>query len=68
MEQLVTTLEQLKANTKVTDKTTILENVEDETTKRVLNFLGDPNQLDYQQKKSTNTYLMYNMTSHSLNY
>ena len=45
MEQLVTTLEQLKANTKVTDKTTILENVEDETTKRVLNFLGDPNQV-----------------------
>ena len=60
MEQLVTTLEQLKANTKVTDKTTILENVEDETTKRVLNFLGDPNQVIGLSTKNT--------TSHYLNY
>ena len=57
MEQLVTTLEQLKANTKVTDKTTILENVEDTTTKRVLNFLGDPNQVIGLSTKKINKHV-----------
>jgi ATP dependent DNA ligase domain len=45
MQTLVTTLENLKATSKISDKTIILEAVQDPTTKRVLNFLGDPNQV-----------------------
>lgn len=45
MNNLVQTLENLKAKTKISDKTTILENITDEQTKRILNFLGDPNQV-----------------------
>lgn len=45
MQTLVTTLENLKATSKISDKTIILEAVEDPTIKRVLNFLGDPNQV-----------------------
>ena len=45
MQTLVTTLENLKATSKISDKTILLEAVEDPTIKRVLNFLGDPNQV-----------------------
>lgn len=45
MQTLVTTLENLKATSKISDKTVILEAVQDPTIKRVLNFLGDPNQV-----------------------
>ena len=45
MQTLVTTLENLKATSKISDKTIILEAVQDPTIKRVLNFLGDPNQV-----------------------
>ena len=45
MQTLVTTLENLKATSKISDKTVLLEAVEDPTIKRVLNFLGDPNQV-----------------------
>ena len=45
MQTLVTTLENLKATSKISDKTILLEAVQDPTTKRVLNFLGDPNQV-----------------------
>jgi len=45
MQTLVTTLENLKATNKISDKTILLEAVEDPTIKRVLNFLGDPNQV-----------------------
>lgn len=45
MQTLVTTLENLKATSKISDKTVLLEAVQDPTIKRVLNFLGDPNQV-----------------------
>lgn len=45
MQTLVQTLENLKTQTKISDKTNILENVTSEEIKRVLNFLGDPNQV-----------------------
>lgn len=45
MQTLVQTLENLKSETKISDKTSILENVTSEEIKRVLNFLGDPNQV-----------------------
>ncbi len=45
MQTLVTTLENLKATSKISDKTILLEAVQDPTIKRVLNFLGDPNQV-----------------------
>lgn len=45
MKTLVQTLENLKSETKISDKTSILENVTSEEIKRVLNFLGDPNQV-----------------------
>ena len=45
MQTLVTTLENLKATSRISDKTIILEAVQDPTIKRVLNFLGDPNQV-----------------------
>lgn len=45
MKNLVNTLEQLKATTKISEKTALLETIQDPTTKRVLNFLGDPNQV-----------------------
>ena len=45
MKTLVQTLENLKSKTKISDKTSILENVTSEEIKRVLNFLGDPNQV-----------------------
>lgn len=45
MQTLVATLENLKATSKISDKTVLLEAVQDPTTKRVLNFLGDPNQV-----------------------
>ena len=45
MEKVVTTLENLKEASKISDKTSILEEVTDPVTKRVLNFLGDPNQV-----------------------
>ena len=45
MQTLVQTLENLKSETKISDKTSILENVTSEERKRVLNFLGDPNQV-----------------------
>lgn len=45
MKKVVTTLENLKEASKISDKTSILEEVTDPVTKRVLNFLGDPNQV-----------------------
>ena len=45
MQTLVQTLENLKTQTKISDKTSILENITSEEIKRVLNFLGDPNQV-----------------------
>ena len=45
MQTLVTTLETLKATAKTSEKTELLANITDESIKRVLNFLGDPNQV-----------------------
>ena len=45
MQSLVTVLENLKAATKISDKTLILEGITNYEYKRVLNFLGDPNQV-----------------------
>ena len=45
MKNLVNTLEQLKATSKISEKTALLETIQDPTIKRVLNFLGDPNQV-----------------------
>lgn len=45
MQNLVQTLENLKSKTKISDKTIILQSVTDPVIKRVLNFLGDPNQV-----------------------
>lgn len=45
MKNLVNTLEQLKATSKISEKTLLLETIQDPTIKRVLNFLGDPNQV-----------------------
>ena len=45
MKNLVNTLENLKATSKISEKTALLETIQDPTIKRVLNFLGDPNQV-----------------------
>lgn len=45
MQNLVQTLQALKASTRISDKTELLKNIQDPTIKRVLNFLGDPNQV-----------------------
>lgn len=45
MQDLVETLKTLKTTTKISEKTALLETVQDPTIKRVLNFLGDPNQV-----------------------
>lgn len=45
MQTLVTVLENLKKATKISDKTIILEGITNPEHKRVLNFLGDPNQV-----------------------
>lgn len=45
MKNLVNTLELLKATSKISEKTALLETIQDPTIKRVLNFLGDPNQV-----------------------
>ena len=45
MQDLVQTLKTLKITTKISEKTALLETVQDPTIKRVLNFLGDPNQV-----------------------
>ena len=45
MQALVTMLENLKSETKISEKTEILKNVTNPEYKRVLNFLGDPNQV-----------------------
>ena len=45
MQNLVNVLENLKAATKISDKTIILEEITNPEHKRVLNFLGDPNQV-----------------------
>ena len=45
MHTLVTTLETLKATAKTSEKTELLAGITDASIKRVLNFLGDPNQV-----------------------
>lgn len=45
MQDLVQTLKALKNTTKISEKTALLKTVQDPTIKRVLNFLGDPNQV-----------------------
>lgn len=45
MQNLVNVLENLKAATKISDKTIILEGITNPEHKRILNFLGDPNQV-----------------------
>ena len=45
MKKLINTLETIKATSKISEKTSILENITDAQTKRVLNYLGDPNQV-----------------------
>lgn len=45
MQDLVETLKILKTTTKISEKTALLETVQDPIIKRVLNFLGDPNQV-----------------------
>lgn len=45
MQLLVNTLEKIKSTSKISEKTEILQGIQDPQIKRVLNYLGDPNQV-----------------------
>lgn len=45
MQQLINVLEELKAKSKISEKQELLSQVQNDSIKRVLNFLGDPNQV-----------------------